>query len=506
MAWIVGDSFDYYSSTGDTARSVWDSSNTAGAAMQLSAPRFTPGQSLGFGNNATFLTKNFGSNESTVWVNFAYYRPGALTVNSPEVWHSFFDGGTAQCTLAFFGNGNIVLLRGGSGGTVIATYTAGFNQDVWTHFQCQIVFNGTTGSLTIRKNGSPTNNFSATGLNTISTANAYANSYANGFGSSGSVTWPQVDDLFLFSSSGAAPNTWVGDVRAICLMPVADTAQKNFAPQPTNTLTFGPGSIFASPTTLNANTMYVTGIVAPNRGGPVTKLTATSSGAATGHVQMAVYANDGPAGQPGTLLGTSAVVTNPPASGTVDFTFATPVNLSPARKYYFAFLLDVNWAVQVASGITGSAYLVARTYGSGFPNPANAGGALGVNPGNSPYAVATVVGNCTCVSELLANGDTDYVTSTNPTDEDLYLVDSLPVTPAAIIGVVSKVYVKKSDAGARTGQLRVKSGATEVAGVDTAVSTTYTYLARVDTTDPNTGAAWTQAGVNALTVGQRVTS
>jgi hypothetical protein len=52
----------------------------------------------------------------------------------------------------------------------------------------------------------------------------------------------------------------------------------------------------------------------------------------------------------------------------------------------------------------------------------------------------------------------------------------------------------------------VKSGATEVGGTDTALSTSYGWLTRVDTTDPNTGVAWTAAAVNALQVGAKVTA
>ena len=68
------------------------------------------------------------------------------------------------------------------------------------------------------------------------------------------------------------------------------------------------------------------------------------------------------------------------------------------------------------------------------------------------------------------------------------------------------MYAKKSDAGTRNAQLRVKSGATEVGGTDTAINTVYTWLNRVDTVDPNTGAAWTASAINALQIGPKVTA
>jgi hypothetical protein len=65
---------------------------------------------------------------------------------------------------------------------------------------------------------------------------------------------------------------------------------------------------------------------------------------------------------------------------------------------------------------------------------------------------------------------------------------------------------KKSDAGSRNAQIRMKSGATEVGGTDTAMNTVYAWLNRVDTTDPNTGAAWTASAINALQIGPKVTA
>jgi hypothetical protein len=68
------------------------------------------------------------------------------------------------------------------------------------------------------------------------------------------------------------------------------------------------------------------------------------------------------------------------------------------------------------------------------------------------------------------------------------------------------MFAKKSDSGSRQGQVRVKSSSTEVGGTDTVLSTTYAWLNRVDTTDPNTSAAWTASAVNALQVGPKVTA
>jgi hypothetical protein len=114
--------------------------------------------------------------------------------------------------------------------------------------------------------------------------------------------------------------------------------------------------------------------------------------------------------------------------------------------------------------------------------------------------------NFALVDEAVQNGDTDYVFSGTPNHQDLYDLGDLATTPSSILAVQSRMFAKKSDTGARSGQIWVKSGATEVGGTDTTLGTSYGWLARVDTVDPNTGAPWTAAAVNALQVGPKVTA
>jgi hypothetical protein len=351
MAWIVADSFDYYASIADTARSVWDSVNTAGNLQPPASTRFGVGQALGIAGPPVLYVKTLASNEATLYLALAYYRPAALPGGTgAEVYWQLRDGATAQCTVCFDQSGNITLKSGGPTGTILATYAGAFSQDTWTHFQVRVVVDAAAGSMTVRKNGQASDTYaSATTLNTRGgTANNYANAIALG-SQVNPTSSNRVDDLLCFSGSGVPPNTWIGDVRALCLMPSADTAQKQF---------------------------------------------------------------------------------------TV------------------------------------------------FPSGTNAG----------------------AVDEALANGDTDYVFDSTVGDSDLYDVTDLPTTPASVIGVVSKIYIKKSDAGARSGQVLLSSGGTQVAGTDTVLSTTYVYLARVDAVDPATGVAWTPAAVNALKLGQKVTA
>jgi hypothetical protein len=54
--------------------------------------------------------------------------------------------------------------------------------------------------------------------------------------------------------------------------------------------------------------------------------------------------------------------------------------------------------------------------------------------------------------------------------------------------------------------LQVKSGGTTSTGTSTALNTVWSWLSKVDQTDPNTGAAWTSTAVNNLTFGPSVSA
>jgi hypothetical protein len=496
MGWIVGDGWDYYANPADLAHSVWDS-YTSNPSFQT--PGRFGGQSLNAGWNDD-LVKNFPGNESTIYVCFAYYRNDAQSPSPGAEWYfRLQDAGTDQVVICVNSDGSLTLRRGGTTGTIVATYPNAFPQALWTHFQCQVVIDPTAGSFAVRRNGAITNSFSATALNTRTTANSYANAFVLGK-INGTYGNSYADDLLVFGSSGAAPNTWVGDVRAICLMANGDTAQKNFAPTPvTGFQFFNPA--MSGGCSGSANTIYWQGPAwSPPRSGPVTKIQLSFNSTPTGNVQVAVYDATGPGGQPGNLLGTSSVLTNPASGSWLDFPFPTQVPVSAGQKYWCAVLGSVAFSI-TGQGFN-NGYQMAQPFASGFPAVAPT---MTVVNYLIPGFVVWSISNAATVSEALANGDTDYVASSNVNDEDLYVLDHMPVTPFAIIGVTSHVYIRKSDAGTRQGQIRVKSGTTEVAGTDTAVSSSWAYLSRVDTVDPSTGAAWTLAAVNALQVGQKVT-
>jgi hypothetical protein len=118
------------------------------------------------------------------------------------------------------------------------------------------------------------------------------------------------------------------------------------------------------------------------------------------------------------------------------------------------------------------------------------------------FSRSTGATNYSCVDEAPLN-TTDYVFSATPGDADFYGIASIASTPASVVAVTTRGYMSKSDAGARTACVQMKSGGTTVASTTLTLSTSWGWTWRTDMTDPATSTAWTAAGVNAVQIGPK---
>ena len=126
---------------------------------------------------------------------------------------------------------------------------------------------------------------------------------------------------------------------------------------------------------------------------------------------------------------------------------------------------------------------------------ANAGPNNGTASSGSNYA---------CVNEAQYN-TTNYVTLTDTTgQEELYTPATLSTNPFQIFGVRPLLVGQKIDAGSAALKPAIVSGG--VASLGTAVQMTTNWLRAysIFETDPNTGVAWTGAGINAASFGASV--
>ena len=114
--------------------------------------------------------------------------------------------------------------------------------------------------------------------------------------------------------------------------------------------------------------------------------------------------------------------------------------------------------------------------------------------------------NWEAVDEDDPDGDDTYVESSTVGHIDLYAIDDAGVTPAAINALQVISTGKKDDASAKGGRNRLLSGASSATGPTYALTTGYVPYQSLHETDPNTGVAWTEAGVDAVEVGVEVVS
>jgi hypothetical protein len=212
-------------------------------------------------------------------------------------------------------------------------------------------------------------------------------------------------------------------------------------------------------------------------------------------------------GNPGIVLGSATVVANP-VSPYQAVVFGTPVAVTKGTTYYLAVCQDANVSYNVAtSGPTPGIASTALTYAS-FPanNPTS------LSPNQAATACYVTISltsppNAAFVGEPQEDGTNSYVSDHTAGHADFYNIGTITSTPATTVAVTTRGYVQKSDAGNRTLAVQIKSGSTTVASPTLVLSSSgFQWAWRTDTTDPNTGAAWTAAAVNAAQIGPSVVS
>jgi hypothetical protein len=155
-----------------------------------------------------------------------------------------------------------------------------------------------------------------------------------------------------------------------------------------------------------------------------------------------------------------------------DFYINDGTGSAPHNTFYGDVRCDA--VATVAEGST-----VDFTPSTGTDNEAN------IDDGNSP------------------DGDTTYNESATVGHRDLFTLGGFS-TSGAILGVRTRARTRKTDAGARNMRTVVKSGSATSLGTPKAQSTSYSETSQLDTVDPNTGVAWTAAGINAAEVGYEI--
>lgn len=507
MAFIHADSFDFYNSSTITllladAGTHWDSvlSTAVTAVVATANTRFLAGTGIAVGAAAAAagLVKASATNDQTHHVAFAYRNNGVVTAGNALTF-TFFDGATAQCSVVFDPSGPVILKAGLGTGTVLATWSTTFTVGTWYHVEFEVTIDSSAGAFRVRVNGNTANDFQQTAVNTRVSANSYANKLQIGVTAAVTSNVQQMDDLLWFSTTGAAPNTWVGDVRAQQLMSSADVVANLDASPVVPFYTFSAQSTGAvNP----ANNLWTSNAVVATYGGMLASITLSWLVAYTGKYRLAIYDNTGPSSGPGTLLAQTAEQTNA-AIGSVPINLTAPLTLAAGRSYFVALLNDTATPAAAIARSTATAIQLttANTYVSGFP-------ATIITTGTSAAGIYVQLNaapfNAGYTANLTEDGDTSFVYGNTAGVGDLYDITDLSVVPVSIVAVQTRMCMRKNDTSLRQARIQVKSGGTTSNGPTVTLGTTYGYYSKVDTVDPDTGSGWTAAGVSALQIGPYV--
>jgi hypothetical protein len=447
------------------------------------------------------------------WGNRLFGGSGAMFIN-------LYDGATVQLQIRLYSDGNAIeFWRAGT--TMIGNWTGASAAASFDHFQLKVKIDNSAGYVIGRKNGSATDNYSLTSVDTQNTANAYANQV--GIGSVNSGNWCYVDDFLCFSDNGAAPNDWVGDVRAWQCQPTLDTAQKDFSaitPLITNLVNIGYTGT-GSNQTVTAGRVSAHKTWSNNQGGTFTQAVVRFSGS-SGSIKskLALYYGDGnvrgwdssqsntPGAKPGHLIAVSNELTG--YNGDTTFTFPGTVSLLNGHSYCFALLTDTNVTVagsNTAGGDPIFTYNNPGGYADGFPTDMGPIYTEAQTFTMAMYIPLLTTSNAGMVSDRTPDDLTTYVYSNVVGDYDLYDLFDIPYNPTAIIGMVMRIRTAKTDSGARGAKIAALSGATAFETAEFSPLTAFTDFNSIFYgTDPDTGLAWTQSGINALQMGPKVSS
>lgn len=211
MAWLFGASHRYGAAL--STDEGWDS---GASTINYTA---TGGPFNERYSTANTLTRTLGVNAGTLTVGRWIRR----TTVGTNAWWEFRDSGSVQCSFAWDAS-NHFLARNGSAGTIHQTSTYVLPVDTWVFAEVEVVF-GNTGSMKMWIDG--TQIINATGVDTTTTANNFANQWRSATGNSAI----HEGALYIIDATGGAPtNTRLGPITAFLKPPSADGSATQYTP------------------------------------------------------------------------------------------------------------------------------------------------------------------------------------------------------------------------------------------------------------------------------------
>lgn len=453
------------------------------------------------GSSTTNITAihTFGANYSRVIVS------AAVMVNlSGNVGFNVCDSGTVQVSVWIDSSGQVNVGRGTFGaGATLFTSAALISSATRHCLEIDVTINNTTGYFQIWLDGVSLFQ-SNTSQNTRTTANNYGNQIQLVAATNALIAFDDLVWCDNTSGTGIPFGNWTIEG----LVPTADSAvafaASNravigpwYSGETTSTLSPGADRLVLVPVTLAAGVTLSSVEIWPS---------ATSAGA---KMKGVVYSDSG--GAPGSLLSSGTEVVGTTADVVATLPLVTPQALTGGTLYWVGYITDTNFGVRLSDTWSATGQTAANTYASGAPVTAPAMSAannpciwgVGTSPANNVMSI-----NLTTPPVVTTNTPIGWNGSATVGQQDLFDLSNLSTLSTSIFSVKVSVMADKSDAGARTMDILVKSGPSTSVGSNSGISpaTNPGFYSSLFDTDPNTGVGWLASNVDAIKAGYKVAS
>jgi hypothetical protein len=417
---------------------------------------------------------------------------------------AFFDGATAQVYISINPSGIIRVTRGvPSSGTLLGSSTETISVNSVNEIEWDVTIHGSAGIVKIWING-VLSSINLSGVNTSASGVAQFNAFAlTGGASVSSSTTGYYDHMYFYCWTTAGSSD-----TPLLTNPVIETTLETADDSVQFTATAGILGNVAY--TCATNSAPGANQLALRTFTPGVNCTLNSIGilpeatSATAKFKAVLYADS--SGSPGTLVATGTEVVGTTSGSRLALPFASGQSLTSGTAYWIGYITDTSVVVRQYDTTTTPGQTKANTYTSGAPNPAGT-----MTTGKPSYLIW---GNLTGMSANWYQTGQSYAysgrynASSTVSNQDTFTFASLSSTPASIYLVTLRGAMTKSDGGARTLDLVMKSGASTSLGSLSNISPplSLSYQSSNYWVDPNTGLAWTATGLNSAKSGYKIDS
>lgn len=510
MAIIFMDGFDTYNGITTSGTLVGADSNW-GFPGGTTGPATVTGRFGGQAAQANIFSSGYWNAYFTPTDRFVcghsfYQATLSLALATINPYISFWSDATAMVGLKVNFDGSISACRLTSftAGTILGTSATGvIKAATWHSIEFACTISDTVGTVQIIVDGVTV--LSLTNQDTRNGTPTTINRVSMGGSNGGTNTPHRVDDLYVTDSL-----TLLGPMRIETLYANADTAQKQWTTgenfelgvnTTASTTAFATkGNIYNcnANVTLNSVTSYF-GAVAQNVKLGIARLTSANPGTVaeilyeSNTTSLSAVAGNYKFSVPNIAFTNgnvySVYFTRTDGDGTAILSVAGPATAAPTTTDQ-AGTLTWNSAARVAD------------------NNIGVGDSLFFSTTN--YVVTTLgltafsASNYSVIDPTLLTSS-GFVSSNTVGNYDLYDFGNLSSTANSIAAVQVNALLSKDNIATRAAAVTVKSGSSTTDGANTYLASSFNISNRLLNTDPNTSAAWTTSGVNALQAGVKVT-